>query len=285
VSSAEDITKKSQSNLSWGFCLLSKERQNAIHTLYAFCRVIDDIADNKTLDTEQKQKSLESWRRVVAQKETKQLESLRPLAEELISLQKKYHIKDSLLETIIDGVESDLTRQRITSQSELEQYCYQVAGAVGLASLQIFGCEDPECREYAMQLGYFLQTVNIMRDVKEDFTQYNRVYLPAEDLALHGYSIEDLESRVENKTWQSLMRAQCQRAREYRNQSLTIYKKLNRSERRKLLTAEIMAAIYSSLLKKMEKAQFSTLSHRFSLSKVHKIYLVLCKYINIRFST
>ena len=92
-----------------------------------------------------------------------------------------------MLEEIIDGVEMDLTISQYATFEELRVYCYRVASAVGLVSIEIFGYKNPRCRDYAIELGLALQMTNIIRDVGKDL-ENGRIYLPQEDLERFGYS-------------------------------------------------------------------------------------------------
>ena len=100
-----------------------------------------------------------------------------------------------MLEEIIDGVEMDLTITRYETFAELRQYCYRVASAVGLVSIEIFGYRNPACKEYAIELGLALQVTNIVRDVRKDL-ENGRIYLPREDLTAFKYSETELAARV-----------------------------------------------------------------------------------------
>src|SRR2546422_1181909 len=161
---------------------------------YAFCRVIDDIADSSELSVAEKQKHLAAWRamlRAAAQDEP-------ALARDVRGLMQKYSLSPEMLEEIIAGVEMDLSILRYSTFKELRIYCYRVASAVGLVSIEIFGYENPRCREYAIDLGLALQMTNIIRDVWKDF-RAGRIYLPQEDLVRFGYSEADLTKRQYNE--------------------------------------------------------------------------------------
>src|SRR5437763_11161606 len=109
-----------------------------------------------------------------------------------------------MLDEIIHGVGMDLGSVRYQSFEELRVYCYRVASAVGLVSIEIFGYRNPRCREYAIDLGLALQMTNIIRDVWKDF-QAGRIYLPQEDLSRFHYSEADLTKRQYNEHFIQLM--------------------------------------------------------------------------------
>ena len=177
-SSAEQITRASKSNLALAFVSLGAERRRDITIFYAFCRLIDDIADSPELRPEEKARQLTTWRRALSGPVTAEP----VVASAVRGLISKYAITPAMLEEIIDGVEMDLTIARYETFAVLCEYCYRVASAVGLVSIEIFGYRNPACKEYAIELGLALQMTNILRDVDKDLKN-GRVYLPQEDLA------------------------------------------------------------------------------------------------------
>src|SRR5213593_3595126 len=116
-----------------------------------------------------------------------------------------------MFEEIIAGVEMDLSISRYATFEELRVYCYRVASAVGLVSIEIFGYRNPRCKEYAIELGLALQMTNIIRDVGRDL-RYGRIYLPQEDLARFNYSVTDMEHRRYNECFLRLMEFEAERA-------------------------------------------------------------------------
>ena len=164
-------------------CFLGRERKRDITIFYAFCRVIDDIADSSALNVVEKRVRLAKWRQMLHA--TAPDEPL--LARDVRQLIAKYSLPTGMLEEIIAGVEMDLSTRRYPTFEELRIYCYRVASAVGLVSIEIFGYRNQGCKQYAIELGLALQTTNIIRDVWKDM-QNGRIYLPQEDLARFHYS-------------------------------------------------------------------------------------------------
>jgi len=187
---ATEITRESKSNLALAFISLGRERRRDMTTFYAFCRVVDDIADTAALAPAQKQDQLIKWRGWVRAGTSDE-----PiLAADVRALMAKYHLPAEMLDEIIAGVEMDLHKASYATFSELRTYCYHVASAVGLVSIEIFGYRDPACKEYAVQLGLALQITNIIRDVGRDLEK-GRIYLPGEDLERFGYSEDELRQK------------------------------------------------------------------------------------------
>ena len=167
---------------------------------------------------------------------------------------------------IIYGVEMDLEKVRYGTFEELRVYCYHVASAVGLVSIEIFGYRNPACRAYAIELGLALQTTNIIRDVGKDLSN-GRIYLPQEDLTRFDYSEEDLLARKYNEAFVRLMEFEAARAEEFFAQASAL---LPREDRRSMVAAEIMASIYHALLKRMRSDEFRVFEKDYRLSKLSK---------------
>ena len=193
--SAAQITRKAKSNLAFALACLPRDRRADLVTFYAFCRIIDDIADDPHTPVESRQTALDAWKTALVENTTDEPH----LASEVRDLLHRHHIDPVLLLEIIRGCESDLHPQRFDTWDALKTYNYRVAGAVGLATLPIFGATDA-ARNYAVTLGHALQLTNIIRDVGEDFSNGGRIYLPLDDLARFQYSARDLAERTTSIT-------------------------------------------------------------------------------------
>jgi len=259
---AAKITRQSKSNLALAFVALGRERRNDITIFYAFCRVIDDIADAPDVPSEEKAKQLRAWRAWIRESGPDEPS----LAGDVRGLYAKYAITPPMLDEIIDGVEMDLGSVRYETWEELRVYCYRVASAVGLVSIEIFGYRDPACREYAIELGLALQVTNIIRDVGKDLSN-GRVYLPREDLARFGYSEQDLNARRHNDAFVRLMEFEAERAEQFFSRAATL---LPRKDRRAMVAAEIMASVYHALLRRMRADRFRVFDKEYRLSKFEK---------------
>ena len=259
---AARITRTSKSNLALAFVSLPKGRRRDITTFYAFCRVIDDIADDVDLSVEEKQRRLTVWRGSLRAEQPNESS----FAADVRALMQKYPITPEMLEEIIAGVEMDLSVKRYQTFEELRVYCYRVASAVGLVSIEIFGYRNPACKEYAVQLGLALQMTNIIRDVGKDLRS-DRIYLPREDLARFHYSEKELQDRQYNERFVELMQFEAARAREFFGNSAAT---LPEEDRKAMVAAEIMASIYRGLLRRMELDKFRVFEKEYSLSKLEK---------------
>ena len=259
---AAKITRESKSNLALAFVALGRERRNDITVFYAFCRVIDDIADSNEMEVDEKGHALANWRRWIREGE----EGEPALAGDVRALYGKYPIKPEMLDEIIDGVVMDLDTVRYATFEDLRLYCYRVASAVGLVSIEIFGYRKPACREYAIELGLALQVTNIIRDVGKDLLT-DRIYLPKEDLKRFHYSETQLRTREYNDAFVRLMEFEAARAEDFFLRAAAI---LPREDRRSMVAAEIMASVYHALLARMKADRFRVFDKEYRLSKIEK---------------
>jgi phytoene synthase len=259
---AAKITRDSKSNLALAFVALGRERRNDMTIFYAFCRVVDDIADSAEGSPEQKAADLRAWRKWIRESSPHEPE----LARDLRGLYSKYAITPKMLEEIIDGVEMDLRGVRYATFEDLRLYCYRVASAVGLVSIEIFGYRNPACRDYAIQLGLALQVTNIIRDVGKDLTN-DRIYLPQEDLGRFDYSERDLRARRYDDAFVRLLEFESDRAEDFFSRAAAL---LPREDRRSMVAAEIMASVYHALLRRMRSDRFRVFDKEYRLSKIEK---------------
>lgn len=264
---AHAITRASRSNLALAFISLPRERRDDITVFYAWCRVIDDLADDPGPSVGERQTALECWKQALAQ----------PMADDPVlaapvrALIAKYRLPVAHFLEIIAGVEMDLAGASYATWEDLRLYCHRVASVVGLISIEIFGARDPRAREYALALGLALQLTNILRDVGQDFANGGRIYLPREDLERFDCTAADLAAGRRHEGFLSLMRFEAERARALSRQAAAA---LPPPDRRALVAAEIMRAIYQRLLARMERDGFHVFTRRYALNRVEKLATV-----------
>lgn len=266
MSDAEEIAKKSRSNLAFAFVSLPKEKRRDIITFYAFCRKIDDAADDPDVPPDERKRRLENWRRWLREGESGEPR----FAAELRGVITKYHIDLQLFEEILRGVESDLEPATYPNFEVLHRYCYRVASAVGLVSIEIFGYRNPVCKEYAHILGVALQLTNIIRDVGKDL-QNGRIYLPSAEVNMFGYSEERLRLRIYDRDFVRLMQFQAERAHSFFSHARRL---LPPEDKHSMIAAEGMRAIYFSLLRRIEKDQFRVFEKMYRLSRLEKAMII-----------
>jgi len=268
MSEANEITRKSRSNLAFAFFSLPKATRQDITTFYAFCRQVDDAADDPEVPLSQRRHWLQGWRRWLVQAEPGEP----GFASELRTLISKYRIDRQLFEEILLGVEMDLEPVRFQDFEALHRYCYRVAGAVGLVSIEIFGYRNDQCKEYARKLGTALQLTNIIRDVDKDLRNGGRIYLPSGELRMFGYSEEELRDRKYNSAFVRLMQFQAERAHSFFREATRL---LPAEDRRSMVAAEGMRAIYFALLRRMEKDRFRLFDKTYRLNHLEKATIML----------
>lgn len=268
MSEAKEITKRSQSNLAFAFISLPKQKRQDITTFYAFCRQVDDAADDPDVPLAERRHWLQGWRRWLRQAEPGEP----GYASELRHLIEKYRIDYQLFEEILLGVEMDLEPVKFQDFNALHRYCYRVASAVGLVSIEIFGYRNPQCKEYAQRLGVALQLTNIIRDVNKDLQNGGRIYLPLNELAMFGYSEQALRNLTYNDSFVRLMQFQAERAHAFFREAKRL---LPAEDRRSMVAAEGMRAIYFTLLQRMENDRFRLFEKPYRLNSLEKAMLML----------
>jgi phytoene synthase len=258
------ITRREAKNFYYAFLTLPPARRRAISVIYAFCRHCDDSVDVEGM-TEDKLTTLAQIRDDLAK--SYRHSATAPIFLALDDVAQRYEIPQPHFQDIVSGVEADLVKNRYNDFEELKRYCYQVASVVGLICLQIFGYQDPEAREHAIDLGLAMQLTNIARDVKEDL-EMDRIYLPLDEMARFGYSEQDLQAGVLNQQFTDLMRFQAQRAQGYFRGGFKLLPYLSRRSR---ACPAVLGQLYRKILERIEEADYDVLHQRISLSKGEKI--------------
>ena len=271
------ITRSSSSNFYYAFMLLPAARRRALYAVYAFCRFVDDIADDAGGPLAPAA-LLDRWRDELNRVYVGAVE--RPVSRALADSVRRFNIPQRYFAEIIDGVAMDLTQRRYATFDDLRVYCYRVASAVGLISIEIFGYQNPATKLYAERLGIAFQLTNIIRDVKEDAAR-NRIYLPLEDLRRFGVTEEEILQSVHTAGFNELMEFETMRARDfYRDADAA----LAPEDRPAMLAAEGMRLIYSALLERIVQSGYRVFDGRLSVSAPHKLYLVGRAWAESRFA-
>lgn len=272
----ESITRRSASNLAFAFIMLPADRRQSMCSLYAFCREVDDIADDDSVPVEQRRSALAQWRQEVQIAVDGGAPQL-PVIQELQPVIHRYRLPYSLFDELLKGVESDLDTFRYQTDEDLQAYCYRVASVVGLLSIEIFGYQDAQCHDYAVQLGLALQYTNILRDVWSD-AKRQRIYLPLEDLARFGVGEEEILAGQYSDRYSQLARDVAARARHFYSKAASL---LPSDDRRSMVAAEMMGRVYWQLLCRLEGCAFDVFGDgRVRVSKAQKIGLLLLTWLS-----
>lgn len=248
------VTRESKTNFYYSFIFLPREKRNAIFDAYAFCRHVDDIVDEA--NGRDVTAELNEWRRGLD--DCYAGRATHPIYERLAPTVKRFNIPREPFHAIIDGCEMDLKHSRYETFADLERYCYNVASAVGLVCISIFGYRNPASVEYAINLGKALQLTNIMRDVANDGDR-GRIYIPLDEMRKCGVSEESILRHEYNDPFRNLMQNQYERASHYyKAADITILER----DRWSLFPAEVMGTIYHRLLEQMAASQFNVYESR-----------------------
>lgn len=273
------ITKKSASNLALAFVLLPKEKRDAMSALYAFCREVDDVADDENSPAENRRAQLADWRDDVKRACENQAPQF-PTNQDLQPVIQKFSLPFELFDDLIKGCEMDLDKNRYEDFEALEKYCYHVASVVGLLSIEIFGYKNPATRDYAIYLGKALQLTNILRDVKTD-AKRGRIYLPQSELKKFNVDENEILEQKYSENFRALAAHVAERARGFYGLARLT---LPAEDRKSMAAAELMGAVYWRLLKKIEREKFNVFGAQpIKFSKPQKLALIFQSWLRFVF--
>ena len=265
----------SGSSFYYSFLFLPKPRREAITALYAFCREVDDIADECT-DFQVARTKLNWWRGEIDN--LYQGQPQHPVTKALAPAVAAYDLSAEHFHEIIDGMEMDLEYNRYQDFKQLQLYCYRVASVVGLLSASIFGYRNRDTLKYAHDLGMAFQLTNIIRDVGED-ARRNRIYLPLDELARFGVLEDDILHSRESEQVRQLLEFQIERAEGFYDRALNALPAEDRKQQR---TGLIMTAIYRTLLREIKAGGAQqVLNARISLTPLRKLWLAWTTWIRV----
>jgi len=276
------IARSAHSNFYPAFFLLPKAKRDGIVALYAFMRLIDDVSDEGK-DVAAKQRGLARWRASLDEAVTGQSQAFdgnaarsleagdlygeREVLPALVDTMERFRMPARYLHDLISGAEMDLTIQEYPTFERLKEYCYRVAGTVGLTCTHIFGFRDSKALDLAEKLGLAFQLTNIIRDVREDFS-VGRIYLPEEDLARYGVAKEDLGRNEATLGVRELLRFEADRAWNLYAEGTQLLGLIEEDSRS---TLWLLVHTYSALLARIESLDFAVFGERVRLSKPEKM--------------
>jgi len=252
----------------YSFLVLPASQRRAIIAVWDFCRAVDDAVDETPAG------EVGLWRAELERcfgagpPQTPQGRALQPVI-------RAFDLPRQPFEDVIDGVEMDLVRNRYETFEALVEYCRRVASAVGLICIRIFGCTTTAAADYALNLGIALQLTNILRDVRTDLER-GRVYLPLADLRACGCSIEHLAAGTASEPVKRLIAFECRRAREYYDRAVAARPE---ADRRRLLAAEIMRAVYFETLRRIERSGYDVFSARARVPRPQQALIALRQWL------
>ena len=238
----------------YSFLVLPASQRQAIIAVWDFCRAVDDAVDEDAAvpgGGPVGRDGVPFWRAELARcyagapPETPQGRRLQPFLA-------PFDLPRQAFEDVIDGVAMDLDTTRYETFAELCEYCRRVASAVGMICIRVFGCRSDRARDYALNLGLALQLTNILRDVRDDLAK-GRIYLPLADLERCGCTVEELSRGEPTETVRRVIEFECRRAREFYAKARAA---LPPDDRKRLVAAEIMRAVYFETLMRIERGGY-----------------------------
>ncbi len=270
---AEDVVRRAGTSFYWAMRFLARPKREAMFALYAYCREVDDIADEPAPQAD-KLARLEGWQRTLDQLYAGEAPS-DPVAVSLVAPIARYQLPRAPFEEILRGMETDATGPvRAPTMAELELYCARVAGAVGLQSVRIFGCQDDHADAYAQATGRALQLTNILRDLVED-AEDGRLYVPREALDAAGIASRD---PTEVLTHPALGRAcafVAERAERAYREAERLRDAMSPNDARALRPAAIMTAVYRTLFDRMAARGWDRATEPLEMGKAAKLGVAL----------
>jgi len=266
------FTNASATNFYYSFIFLPAAKRRAIEAVYHFARRGDDITDGN-LPREEAAKAIAEYR--AALDECFAGRGATPELQALAESIEAFKIPRQPFEDLILGLEMDLSGTRYATFEELALYCYRVASTIGLISIEIFGYRHPRTRDYAVNLGIALQLVNILRDLESDGRR-GRLYLPREDLDRFNVRPAEIMEGRYTDPFIELMQFECDRASRYFDAACQA---LAAEDRRSMVAAEIMAAIYWRILGRIRARCYNVFGKRVRLSRPLKFWTALSVYL------
>jgi phytoene synthase len=266
----------------YAFLVLPAEERRAILAVWDFCRAVDDAVDEpaeRKADGQDgppmpAEEAVAFWRDELARcygagaPRTRQGRRLQPFVA-------RFDLPRAAFEDVIDGVAMDLDTTRYRTFEDLLAYCHRVASAVGIICIRIFGCRGTSARDYALHLGVALQLTNILRDVADDLGR-GRLYLPLEDLAAAGCTVEDLAAGRLSEPVKRLLAHECGRARDFYRRAVEVRPP---EDRKRLLAAEIMRAVYFETLERIERSGYDVFNGRARVPRPKQALIALREWL------
>ncbi len=269
-----EVTRRSGSSFASAFWMVSPARRRALHAIYAFCRMADDIADDPAVRGD-RDLLLARWREEL---EAAYLEkSTHPVGVALADSVHRFRLPRQAFSELLEGVERDLAGEPFESFDELRRYCHCVASTVGLLLVRVFGYRNPRTLAYAEELGIAVQLTNVLRDVGQDAAS-GRVYLPRADLERFGVAPGALRAGPMSDELRLLLGCYAERARIHYDRAAAL---LPPEDRRSLRPARAMGRIYRALLEELQRRGFPCLDGALRLSKSRRVAIAASAWLGV----
>jgi phytoene synthase len=276
-----ELTKREAKNFYYGLKLLPEPKRSAMYALYAYMRMVDDIADDESngRTIAQRKADLDQWERLTAEA----IAAADDLGEgtgaaprghivwpAFAAMVKTYRVPGKVFNDMIAGQRQDLEPVAIPTFQDLYDYCYRVASVVGVASLYVWGFEGGEATlKLGVERGIAFQLTNILRDLREDSAR-GRCYLPADEMERFGVTAEEIGRGEVTAGFRALMKFQVERAESFYGQSAPLESRVQMDSRP---TLRAMTGIYHGLLAQIAEKPERVLTERVRLSTWAKLVI------------
>ncbi len=267
----QQLTKAAAKNFYYGLKLLPEPKRSAMYALYAYMRLVDDIADDDAhRSPDQRLNDLEQWRQYTHSAQRGDPSKSHIVWPAFADLVTRFRIPPQLFDDMIEGQRQDMTPCVIHTFADLHAYCYRVASVVGLASIRVWGVKNADfnsVQQLGIDRGIAFQLTNVLRDLKEDSAR-GRCYLPQEDLQKFAVSPQDIASGKSSPAFDALMRFQITRAQSFYTSSSPLENQILPDSKP---TLQAMTEIYHGLLRKIAQRPSRVLHERVRLSTFAKL--------------
>lgn len=266
------ITKRYGTSFYFATQFFPKETQNGIYAVYAFARIPDEIVDDpNNRDRSEALRKLESWRSLWLTAMDAGRSDDRVM-NAIVHAFRKYDIPVEVGEAFLRSMFMDEEKCEYANYAELEDYMYGSAGVIGLMVTRVVGFESEEAFPFAIKLGYAFQLTNFLRDIREDYDELGRIYMPQDELARFGLYEDDIRHHVRDKRFLDFMKFQIERNREIYRQALPGIKMLHW---RGQLAVRISYVLYKAILNEIERANYDVYAGRVKTNYQQKVALSL----------
>ncbi|MEP6705081.1 MAG: phytoene/squalene synthase family protein [Acidobacteriota bacterium] len=266
------ITKRYGTSFYFATQFFPEETRNGIYAVYAFARIPDEIVDDPVnRDRDDALSKLGDWREqwLSAMNAGGSKDAV---MNAIVHAFRKYEIPVEDGEAFLRSMFMDEEKSEYRNYRELEDYMYGSAGVIGLMVTRVVGFESAEAFPFAIKLGYAFQLTNFLRDIREDYDELGRIYMPQDELARFGLSGDDIRDHVRNERFHDFMRFQIQRNREIYRQALPGIKLLNWRGR---LAVRVSYVLYKAILREIERVNYNVFDGRVRTNYQQKLALSL----------
>lgn len=267
---SDKITRNAKSNLAFTLMNLPDLQRMHMAQFYAFCRIVDDIADEPGMTPEERHQALNRWRDLI----TRQVEPNPGIEREVRNLTDDLQLDTRPMLELIEGCRSDIQHTQPETREALLDYSYKVAACVGITSTAVMGATDAS-HDYAVALGHALQLVNILRDVAEDYRKHLRIYLPRADMELFGVTADDIREQRYSYRMRQLLAYEAALAEKFFCEAEEAYQAMSVEDRNALIPAQAMSLIYHTILDKMKDDEYRVFERRYSVNNFRKLWFML----------